>query len=177
MEKFLKKLRGPEDITNKIYSCFTSLRVSLFYILFVFVLISAIFPNLKLPSLSPEFFADALKAIINVLLAIGAIIATFVAIALEIVKKQEKAKDVTNLWSKFAKYIIYPFTIAIFAGAVLFLEKVGVNISKTNLSFSVLVLFGYLTVNSIYIIVRAAEDIVNENWRIKKSATNNRKDD
>jgi len=167
----------PEDITYKIYSCFTSFRVLLFYILLIFVLVNAICPNLKLPSLSSEFFAETLKAIINILLAVGAIIATFVTIALEIIRKQEKAEYVTALWLKFAKYIIYPFAIATFAGVVLFLKEAGVNIPKADLSFSILILFGYLTVNSIYVIVKAGENLVNEGWRIKEPATNSRKSD
>lgn len=162
---------APESITYKTYSRLTSFRVPMFYALLILVFVTAICSDTNLPSVRPELFLAMLNKMVNLLLAAGTIITTFFTIALGIIVSKEKPGDVTALWEKFAKYIIYPFAVAILIGIILFLKEMGLDIHKTDLSFALLVLFGYLTINSVYVIVKAGEELVNAGWPKKAKSS------
>lgn len=98
---------------------------------------------------------------IYLLLSIGAFTAAFITIGIEIIKTKREAQNVTYIWSNLVKYAIYPFVVAMLIGVVLFLKDAGVNGSA---SFSLFLLFVYLTINSFYTTIKAAENLVNEAW-------------
>lgn len=161
----------PEDLTYKIYSRFTAFRVLIFYLLLIFVVINLIFPFNIFPSIKSELFINALNSMIQFLIIVeGAIVVAFFPVALQIMIEKRKSEEVTDLWLKIAKYIIYPFSIIILIEMTLFLKEYGIDIPKTSLSFTLLLLFGYLTINSVYVLVKDAETLIDEGW-IKKEKT------
>ncbi len=156
----------PEDLVYKIYSKLTICRTLLFWILIIFVVWTAIDPRWHV-SVSQELFKNALKAMATILLTIGGITVGFVTIVVGMVKNKTKI-EVTQLWQKFATYIIYPFAIVVFIGLILFLVEIGITFPDTSSSAPLLVLFGYLVANSFFIIIKASEVLINQAWALEE---------
>src|SRR3989338_4574724 len=93
------------------------------------------------------------------------LIIPFITIAIEIIKTKPEARSVTAIWSNLVKYASYPFVVAMIIGSVLVMRDVGVY---NHISSSIFLLFVYLTINSFYTTIRAAEILVNEAWQPEK---------
>lgn len=171
LKTILSRKWGPEYFTFRIYKLFTYIRVPIFWLLLV-LWVSDLFyfdldTNLLLPLWDSEFFSSMAIKMIYLLLSVGAFTAAFITIGIELIKTKREAKIVTAIWSNLVKYAIYPFVAAMFIGVILFLKKVGVYDAT---SFSLFLLFVYLTINSVYTTIRAGENLVNEAFQ-EESAT------
>jgi len=169
MKNFIKKLWGAEFFTFRIYKLFTEVRKSLFWFLVIFCIISPLWLNLDISDWFPLWSQEILTLIavkmIYLLLSIGAFTAAFITIAIEIIKTKPEARSVTAIWSNLVKYASYPFVVAMIIGSVLVMRDVGVY---NHISSSIFLLFVYLTINSFYTTIRAAEILVNEAWQPEK---------
>lgn len=151
----------PEDITYKVYSKLTFFRSEIFFLLLAFVVWTAADPRLHLV-VSRDLFITALSAMIAILLAVGTLTAGFVTIVVEMVKNKTQ-NEVINLWSQTAKYIIYPFAVVVLSAIILFLAQLGISLSNTSSSLSILIFLAYLVAHSFFII-KVSEVLINENW-------------
>ncbi|GEM_PF-2789727 len=166
-----KKLRNkfaPEFFTVRFYNyIFTPVRVEIFLILFAFWIIDAVWLKMDitqwLPFWSQELFDLIIVKMIYLLLSVGVFTATFFTILIEIIKTKKNltAQNITYLWSNLFKYTSYPFVAAVVIGAVMFFRDAGLY---QNISFSVFLLFVFLTLNSFYTTTKMAEILVNESW-------------
>ena len=170
MKNFIKKLWGPEYFTFRIYKLFTYIRVPIFWLLLLFWIIDLFYfgldTNSWLPLWSSEIFSSMAIKMIYLLLSVGAFTAAFITIGIELIKNKREAQTVTSIWANLVKYAIYPFVVAMFIGVVLFLKEAGVY---DLTSFSLFLLFVYLTINSVYTTIRAGENLVNEAFQESKT--------
>jgi len=169
---YLEKSRkwGPEFFTFRIYRLFTYIRVPIFWLLLLFWIIDFFFFSLDtnswLPLWSSEIFSSIEIKMVYLLISVGAFTAAFITIGIELIKSKREAQTVTSIWSNLVKYAIYPFVVAMLIGVVLFLKEAGVYDST---SFSLFLLFAYLTMNSVYTTIKAGENLVNEAFQENKT--------
>ena len=161
-----KKMWGPEDIAYKVYSFFTLFRKQMFYVLVISIFIS-IFCTAHFQLIGADFFFLKLNKMVEFLIAIGAITAAYVAISIEIIRKQMKSKDVTRIWGNLAKNIIYPFAVALFIEVILFFEKTYFFVIRNESFFLIFIFSLFLTINSVFTLLDAIEGLINEEWRTK----------
>ena len=171
LKNILSRKWGPEYFTFRIYKLFTYIRVPIFWLLLVLWVSDLLYfdleVNLQLPFWDSEIFNSMAIKMIYLLLSVGAFTAAFITIGIELIKTKREAKTVTAIWSNLVKYAIYPFVVATFIGVILFLKKVGVY---DTTSFSLFLLFAYLTINSVYTTIRAGENLVNEAFQDNPAA-------
>ena len=169
---YLEKSRkwGPEFFTFRIYRLFTYIRVPIFCLLLLFWIIDFFFFSLDtnswLPLWSSEIFSSIEIKMVYLLISVGAFTAAFITIGIELIKSKREAQTVTSIWSNLVKYAIYPFVVAMLIGVVLFLKEAGVY---DLTSFSLFLLFAYLTMNSVYTTIKAGENLVNEAFQENKT--------
>ena len=170
LKTFLSRKLSPEYFTFRVYKLFTYIRVPIFWLLLVLWVSDLLYlnldTNLLIPLWNSEIFSSIAIKMIYLLLSIGAFTAAFITIGIELIKTKHEAKTVTVIWSNLVKYAIYPFIVAMFIGVILFLKEVEVYDATC---FSLFLLLAYLTINSIYTTIRAAENLVNEAFQENKT--------
>lgn len=155
------KKSSPEYFTFRIYKAFTYIRIPTFWILLFFWVIDFLYLKMGFNFWRGEIFISILIKMIYFLISIGAFTAAFITIAIEIIKSKTEPKDVAMIWSNLVKYTIYPFVVAGLISVVIFLKNINIYNSP---SFSLFILFTYLTLNTIYTTIKIAEILINEAW-------------
>jgi len=156
LKKILNKL-APEYFTLRIYHAFTYIRVVLFYILIVFYLLNVFWWDdvwLDIPWTQDDLVFVA-KHGIYILLAVGALTATWFAIVIEVIKKSNRA---AGQWANIVKYVAYPVITAVIISSIPLLHKLDVTI-PAPLPLSLLI--AYLIFNSLFTAIKEAENIAN----------------
>lgn len=155
IKELLNKL-APEYFTLRLYHAFTYVRVVLFYILLVLYLLNALWGDVwaNIPWTQDDLVFVASRGI-YILLAVGALTATWFAIVIEIIKKSNRA---AGQWANIVKYVVYPVITAVIISYVPLLHKFGIII-PAPLSLSLLI--AYLIFNSLFTTVKEAENIAN----------------
>ena len=150
---------APEFFTLRLYHGFTYIRVPLFYILIVLYILNALWGDIwvGLPW-TQEDLGVVVKYSTYLLLTIGALVATWLTILLNIIKISERAG---GQWANLVKYVLYPIVTAILISIVTFLQKFGVIIPAP---FSLSLFIGFLLLNAIYTTIKEAEHLANASY-------------
>jgi hypothetical protein len=150
---------APEFFTLRLYHGFTYIRVPLFYILIVVYILNAFWGDIwaGLPW-TQEDLGLVVKYSTYLLLTVGALVATWLTIVLNIIKVSERAG---GQWANLVKYVLYPIVTAILISIVTLLQKFGVIIPAP---FSLSLLIGFLLLNAIFTTIKEAEHLANASY-------------
>jgi len=161
--KFLNRW-GPERFPRLIYNhVLTPVRGLIFYVIILFFTAS-LFIDLRFTypvNFGPDIFRYWSIKMMYLLFAMGAFTASFFTIVIKTIKMKQETWKVTSIWANLVKYTLYHFATAIVIAVVLFLMDIGKAIPEL---FPLFLLFVFLTMNSLYVIIRMAEILVNENY-------------
>lgn len=153
---------APEFFTLQFYHGFTYIRVPLFYILIVLYILNALWGDIwvGLPWTQEDLGVVA-KYSTYLLLTVGALVATWLTIVLNIIKVSERAG---GQWANLVKYVLYPIVTAILISTIILLQKFGVTIPAP---FSLSLFIGFLLLNALYTTIKEAEQLVNASYGVE----------
>ena len=150
---------APEFFTLRLYHGFTYIRVPLFYVLIVLYILNALWGDIWVGiPWTQEDLGTVAKYSTYLLLTLGAIIATWLTIVLNIIRVSERAG---GQWANLVKYVLYPIVTAILISIVTFLQKLGVIIPAP---FSLSLFIGFLLLNALYTTIKEAEHLANASY-------------